>query len=234
MGVHLAAIGGKLSRGLLEIIRQNNPEMKFVGQRVIFKNPVYPGRKRWPKWEFEGIKISREGIITPTITAKRDGEINVEIQSRFSNEIPTPRSHNNDQFLYAQDVEIKPKEIRSFYEQLKENPNDRKMAFSHGVSLIPSTLLSFLGEVNQLHGKQTVGMNREMNSEFYGEVAPENSRIEIYEKSSRIKPDRGLFVYTFDSVLSQQGTPKVSSRIKCVTTGDVPIRSLREKFGYAY
>jgi len=230
MGVHLAAIGGRLSREFLETVRQENPGMNYVGQKVIFRKPVYPGGIRKPKWRFDGIEFN-ERELTTKIVAEKGDSVHVELESRFSQNLPEIPQYDENNLVYRELRMIDPDSVRDFYKHLKEeSPIERKVSFAHGVSLVPSTLLDFLKELNT-KGEEFMGANREMDSEFYGEISAGETEIEIYQHDEKINKKRGIYIYTFDGVLSQQDIPRLRTRVKCVMNGELNIRSLRERYG---
>ncbi len=220
IGVHLAAIGGRISRDLLSVMRGQGEPIYFTGQQISFRSPVYPGEPI--NWKIEkaeeGDKNRTYTLVIPSETGQ--GKPKVELISEFTTERPIPERHDEHGLVYQENREITPKIVTRFYQGLREPPKEY-VPFSLGVAITPSTLLSFLEKLNAENGTNIGGKNLGMISRAYEDLSIGDARIDVYlvEKSGR----GNRVSYTFDGVLSQEGRPIIESRIKTLVNGELPL-----------
>ncbi|MBI2452303.1 MaoC family dehydratase [Candidatus Pacearchaeota archaeon] len=226
IGVHLAAIGGRISRNLLSIMQTPDKKFYFTTKTVTFRAPVYPGEQiNWIIEEEQGEEDSRSySLIIPN--AEPEKKPGVELLSEFKTSRPSPQTYDLEKLVYREEIEITPKEVKEFYEGLREEPL-KEVPFSLGIARIPSTLLSFVGELNKIHGTNIGGKNIEMKSTSYEDLQTGKGRVDIYEV---LKKGRGNRVsYIFQGVLYQNEQPIMESEITTMTNGEIDIRSLRPR-----
>lgn len=227
IGVHSAAIGGRLSKDLLSVM-QGDKTFYFTNSSVTLRDPIYPEEPiNWIIDNEQGDEESRSyRLVVPHSNPELKSR--VELVAEFRTTRPSFIEHNIEKFVYSENIEFTQKEIREYYEGLRENPL-REVAFSHGIARIPSTLLSFVGDLNKFHGTDIGGKNITMKSSSYDEISVGKGVIDIYEVE---KKGRGNKVfYTFQGVLYQNGKPILESEVKTLANGELDVRALRSHYG---
>jgi hypothetical protein len=224
MGVHLASIGGRISRNVLASMRTPDQELYFTEQQATFRDPVYPGEPIiWRIGEEDQEEGSRSyRLVIPNEEPGKKPR--VELHTKFSTERLTFTPLEQNKQVYSEEIEISPKEIKAFYECLREKPA-KEVPFNLGTGRVPSTLLTFLRELNRVHGTQIGGKNIEMISRAYDELDAGKARVDVYEVEKRGKGNR--VSYTFEGVLYQNYFPRVSAQVKTFTNGELDTKALR-------
>ncbi len=227
IGVHLASIGGRIARNLLSVMQSPDKTFYFASQEVTFRDPVYPGEPI--NWRIDteqgGENVRSYRLIVPHSDSTKKPR--VELVSEFSTERPSPRTYDPEKLVYRQDIDITPEEVRDFYEGLREAPV-KEVPFSLGIARVPSTLLSFVNDLNATSGKNIGGKNIGMKSTSYGELRTGKTRIDVYEVA---KLGRGNRVsYTFQGVVYQNGQAIIDSEVRTFTNGEIDTNAFKPRY----
>lgn len=229
IGVHLSAIGGRLSRDLMTAMQ--NPEMPllYTMQRTTFRDPIYRGEPII--WNPPGFETEENLIRCNLIIPARDPtkKPRVDMTSEFSLQRPEYQPRDPEERCYSEEVEFTPKGTEQFYECLREEPR-KEMVFSQGIARIPSVLLTLAAKLNEIQKTEIGGKNLEMISHSYRELQPGKGQVDVYfvEKSGRGHRSS----YVFEGVLYQNGQPVMSSRVKTLASGEFTeeaLKTLKEK-----
>src|SRR3989344_2118289 len=126
IGVHSAAIGGRLSRDLMSAIQIPGAPYFHTGLSVTFREPIYPSEPiNWnpPVIDFEEEigRIAYHLLIPNQIADKKP---RVEMTSEFRTKRPEFQAPNPEKFVYSEETEFVPKEVKVFYECLREEPKE--------------------------------------------------------------------------------------------------------------
>ena len=228
IGVHLAAIGGRISRNLLAIMQTPDKMSYYTRQEVTFRDPVYPNEPiNWTIAD-EIIDDTMRSYRLMVPSSNPSAKPRVELTSVFSTAKPEFQRRGISKLVYQEKVKIVPHEVEEFYHCLKESPL-KDVAFSHGVAIIPSTLLSFLAELNKLSGTEIGGKNISMGSQMYEDLEVGDGIVEVYQVAKKGRGEKVF--YTFDGVLYQNGTARISSEVKTLTNGELNTEALRSRWG---
>lgn len=215
IGVHLAAYGGRIARDLLTAIQLPDQPYVIAQQDVVFKEPVYPEEPI--NWVKKGEREHADGSIEYKllIPSTSGGKSRVEHTTRFAPAWQQLEDIDKTT-VYREDISLNARDVKLFYELLREKPQ-AEVPFSLGVARIPSTMLSFLTELNEAEEKSLGGANRRMSSVAYGPLQLGDARIDVYHLGGKETQDSSL--YEFRGVLSQDGQPVIDTTIRTAING---------------
>lgn len=230
IGVHLAAIGGRISRDLMSVMQPPDNIFFYTMQEVTFRDPVYQGEPiNWTVEESVEDGLRSYKLIVPNKDPEKKPR--VEMISEFKIERPIYQKRDLEKLVYTDEIEITASELKGFYNGLREEPS-KEVAFSLGVGRIPSVLLSLASKFNKLEGREIGGKNLGMKSESYSDLQIGKAIVDVYFMEKKGRGNR--VSYIFEGVLKQAGIERASSQIKTLTNGEFAnIYALRQQVSEA-
>lgn len=218
VGVQLAALGAKISS---RIVRDKGASLNYIGQKVTFKNPVYPGEKiTWRKKR--EIDVGADGEVKVYLEIPGDTGTRVQMESTFSPNWPVAvQEDDKRKLVYNQSISITPQEVADFYRFRGEDYSAETVPPSLGIARIPSTLLSLLTEVNRITGGTMYGTNRKMESRMFGAIKPGEARVNVYFLGGRQAGNSTIC--EFSGELYQEGSVLIHSDVTSLINGRLDI-----------
>jgi len=98
IGVHSAAIGGRVARNILSVTKSPDSELYFTGQNVKLSSPIYPGEQI--NWELVQGKSTNESISYRLIVPNGDKSVKpkIDMECQFTTAQPEYQERSIEYF----------------------------------------------------------------------------------------------------------------------------------------